>query len=175
MLNSSKAQRQEFLMWLLQLKILWDILILIYHFFLFVIITFFGTTSWTMKRKTRTHESLRSKVVFLFRNCWIVNHGPSRPILLINNLIRSNFIKTTYDISLDSQISFLPLGFSPLKDTTRESKGLRNREVESRKRCLKVGPRLANLRLPDSSIMRSACAGEIPKRKTKHSPGTPHN
>ena len=29
-------------------------------------------------------------------------------------LIRSNFIKTTYDISLDSQISFLPLGFSPL-------------------------------------------------------------
>ena len=28
-------------------------------------------------------------------------------------LIRSNFIKTTYDISLDSQISFLPLGFSP--------------------------------------------------------------
>ena len=30
-------------------------------------------------------------------------------------LIRSNFIKTTYDISLDSQISFLPLGFSPLK------------------------------------------------------------
>ena len=29
-------------------------------------------------------------------------------------VIRSNFIKTTYDISLDSQISFLPLGFSPL-------------------------------------------------------------
>jgi len=28
-------------------------------------------------------------------------------------LIRSNFIKTTYDISLDSWISFLPLGFSP--------------------------------------------------------------
>jgi len=28
-------------------------------------------------------------------------------------LIRSNFIKTTYDISLDSQISFLPFGFSP--------------------------------------------------------------
>jgi hypothetical protein len=28
-------------------------------------------------------------------------------------LIRSNFIKTTYDISLDSQIYFLPLGFSP--------------------------------------------------------------
>ena len=31
---------------------------------------------------------------------------PGRP------LIRSNFIKTTYDISLDSQISLLPLGFS---------------------------------------------------------------
>ena len=30
-----------------------------------------------------------------------------------SKLIRSNFIKTTYDISLDSQISFLPLGFSP--------------------------------------------------------------
>jgi len=30
----------------------------------------------------------------------------------IPNLIRSNFIKTTYDISLDSQISFLALGFS---------------------------------------------------------------
>ena len=26
---------------------------------------------------------------------------------------RRRFIKTTYDISLDSQISFLPLGFSP--------------------------------------------------------------
>merc|ERR1712196_159294 len=32
---------------------------------------------------------------------------------LLPYLIRSNFIKTTYDISLDSQISFLPLGFSP--------------------------------------------------------------
>ena len=28
-----------------------------------------------------------------------------------------NFIKTTYDISLDSQISFLPLGFSPTSKT----------------------------------------------------------
>ena len=27
--------------------------------------------------------------------------------------LNNNFIKTTYDISLDSQISFLPLGFSP--------------------------------------------------------------
>jgi len=37
-------------------------------------------------------------------------------------LIRSNFIKTTYDISLDSQISFLPLGFSPpfLKGKNKE-------------------------------------------------------
>jgi len=34
---------------------------------------------------------------------------------LFSFLIRSNFIKTTYDISLDSQISFLPLGFSPTK------------------------------------------------------------
>ena len=31
------------------------------------------------------------------------------------NEIWSNFIKTTYEISLDSQISFLPLGFSPTK------------------------------------------------------------
>ena len=43
-------------------------------------------------------------------------------------LIRSNFIKTTYDISLDSQISFLPLGFSPrfrdlISRGQRESKG----------------------------------------------------
>ena len=41
-------------------------------------------------------------------------------------LIRSNFIKTTYDISLDSQISFLPLGFSP----PRVRKSLRERVME---------------------------------------------
>jgi hypothetical protein len=39
----------------------------------------------------------------------------SRLRLSISYLIRSNFIKTTYDISLDSWISFLPLGFSPAK------------------------------------------------------------
>jgi len=38
----------------------------------------------------------------------------SLSLLHSHSLIRSNFIKTTYDISLDSQISFLPLGFSPL-------------------------------------------------------------
>ena len=31
--------------------------------------------------------------------------------------LNNNFIKTTYDISLDSQISFLPLGFSPTSKT----------------------------------------------------------
>ena len=36
-----------------------------------------------------------------------------RKLASLPYLIRSNFIKTTYDISLDSQISFLPLGFSP--------------------------------------------------------------
>ena len=47
-------------------------------------------------------------------------------------LIRSNFIKTTYDISLDSQISFLPLGFSPLgilsraRSKTSLDEGLQN-------------------------------------------------
>ena len=42
---------------------------------------------------------------------------------LLSSRIRSNFIKTTYDISLDSQISFLPLGFSP----PRVRKSLRKR------------------------------------------------
>jgi hypothetical protein len=47
-------------------------------------------------------------------------------------LIRSNFIKTTYDISLDSWISFLPLGFSPtLKEKTENPKV--RKEMESRK------------------------------------------
>ena len=41
-------------------------------------------------------------------------------------LIRSNFIKTTYDISLDSWISFLPLGFSPTRAKREKS---RNREI----------------------------------------------
>ena len=46
-------------------------------------------------------------------------------------LIRSNFIKTTYDISLDSWISFLPLGFSPtLKEKTENPKV--RKEMESR-------------------------------------------
>ncbi len=41
---------------------------------------------------------------------------------LLPYLIRSNFFKTTYDISLDSQISFLPLGFSPTFAQTGEER-----------------------------------------------------
>ena len=53
-------------------------------------------------------------------------------------LIRSNFIKTTYDISLDSWISFLPLGFSPtLKEKTENPKV--RKEMESRFATLKHG------------------------------------
>ena len=37
-------------------------------------------------------------------------------------LIRSNFRKTTYDISLDSWISFLPLGFSPTGSWPQKTK-----------------------------------------------------
>jgi hypothetical protein len=37
-------------------------------------------------------------------------------------LIRSNFRKTTYDISLDSWISFLPLGFSPASATAQRQR-----------------------------------------------------
>ena len=48
-------------------------------------------------------------------------------------LIRSNFIKTTYDISLDSQISFLPFGFSPTLSSTRESKE-RNQRIEIKRK-----------------------------------------
>ena len=59
-------------------------------------------------------------------------------------LIRSNFIKTTYDISLDSQISFLPLGFSPTKEIME-----RNRETpgaqRNKKLLLGIGDDVNNL------------------------------
>jgi len=53
--------------------------------------------------RNRVGEDVEWKLSFVYEIGF-----PSLPYL-----IRSNFIKTTYDISLDSQISFLPLGFSP--------------------------------------------------------------
>jgi hypothetical protein len=50
---------------------------------------------------------------------------------LLPYLIRSNFIKTTYDISLDSQISFLPLGFSPTGKPKGKKEGKR-RDVKEK-------------------------------------------
>jgi hypothetical protein len=62
-------------------------------------------------------------IAFLLCGCWQQLEN-----FFALALIRSNFIKTTYDISLDSQIYFLPLGFSPLTTTPPHQ---REREVET--------------------------------------------
>jgi hypothetical protein len=48
--------------------------------------------------------------------------GKERESLKVSKKLGIDFIKTTYDISLDSQISLLPLGFSPFlsRETTEQ-------------------------------------------------------
>ena len=78
------------------------------------------------ERRKRKRQVQASRCRSLsWRNCFCL------PATATLYLIRSNFIKTTYDISLDSQISFLPLGFSPTPRGVGNRKGLGRKKSPS--------------------------------------------
>ena len=109
----------------------WLLVFILYVFYLF----FSGFNLYCWKG---IHFSQNLDLIFL--STFVTLHldlafssgRPSYPRLY---LIRSNFIKTTYDISLDSQISFLPLGFSPTELCEKKNpKGQQKYKIEKAQR-----------------------------------------